>query len=239
MFLSKRRISVLVLTAVIASTMAAIAEEPTPNYAAFLSTPQWLGPKYLGGAEWENLEALVESLAASRERADDGQLQLYKLTTAVYDHLRSRRQDKDELYRDGLTEYRQKCPKSAFAPVVQAMHLNAMAWRARGNGYSSTVTDEGWALFKERNKEAWKVIQASKKDGARMPTWYEEAIDVGLDANIPSDELMEIFNEGIERFPGYEPIYYALIRQFAPVWGGSYEEADAFITTQVAAKTNV
>ena len=39
-------------------------------------------------------------------------------------------------------------------------------------------------------------------------------------------------------FPGYHSIYFSYARQFAPRWGGDYDTADAFITSQVGAKSN-
>ena len=71
-----------------------------------------------------------------------------------------------------------------------------------------------------------------------LPTWYEQAIKIGLDAGIERDQLNELFEEGIGRFPGYHAIYAAFVRQFVPRWGGNYADADAFVRAQVAAASN-
>jgi len=228
----------IALLMLVCGALAAVAEEGS-NPTAFLRTPEWLGPVWVEGSEWANLEEMVESLAVTQSRADDGQYQLYKVTNSVDAYFLRQGEDRDELILTRLADYKKQYPNSAFAAILPAMQLHAAAWRARGHGFASTITPEGDALWHERNKNAWKVIQASKKRGDRLPVWYEQAISIGLDSGASADDLATIFSEGIQRFPGYDPIYYAFIRQFAPRWGGSYEEADAFITSQVAAKTNV
>ncbi|MGH8184921.1 MAG: hypothetical protein ACREUC_00045, partial [Steroidobacteraceae bacterium] len=52
------------------------------------------------------------------------------------------------------------------------------------------------------------------------------------------EQVGALFMEGIKRFPGYHPLYFSYARRFSPRWGGNYVDADAFIESQVAAKTN-
>lgn len=215
----------------------AIAANDQSGRPAFMQEPQWLGQKHLGAREWGELDALVEKLAASGERAEDGRFQLYLLTTGIADRLETV-DGGDSDFEGKLQEYRKQVPDSAFAPILEAMQMHASAWQARGRGLSSTVTPEGWALFQERNAAAWDLILEAKQTSGRLPIWYQEAIAIGMDADIASNVLTAIFNEGIKRFPGYHSLYFTYARQFAPRWGGDYETADAFINAQVAAKTN-
>jgi hypothetical protein len=219
----------------IATTTPAVAADETPD---FMKTPQWLGQQYVGASDWDKLETLVESLAASGERADDGRFQLYLLTFSLRNWLELWDEDQDAGFQQKFVEYRTEKPGSAFAPILEAMQVHATAWRARGRGFSSSVTPEGWALFRERNKAAWKMIRAAKASSSRLPTWYEQAIAIGMDAGAADEQVAALFMEGIERFPGYHPLYFSYARQFSPRWGGNYADADAFIRSQVAAKTN-
>ena len=217
---------------------SAVAGTPAEDQAAYFKTPAWLGQQYVGHDEWTKLDALVDQLAASRERADDGRFQLYMLTSKIDEWLELWDEDQDANFRQKFEEYRTEIPNSAFEPILAAMQVHATAWRARGRGFSSSVTPEGWALFAERSELAWKMLIAAKSTSSRLPTWYEQSIAVGLDARVADTEVTALFNEGIRRFPGYHPLYFTYARQFSPRWGGSYEAADAFIRSQVSAKTN-
>jgi hypothetical protein len=205
--------------------------------AANEKLPRQRGLKYLQAGDWKQLDELVDSLAASGERAPNGQFQLHLVTSGI-DLLIDRMEESDESLQKRIAAYQRERPESAFAPILSAMQWHNAAWRARGDGYASDVTPEGWTLFRERNREAWHQILIARLRGDRLPTWYSEAIAIGLDAHIEREQLQQVFEQGIARFPGYHTIYFAFMRQFVPRWGGSYAESDAFIREQVAAGTN-
>jgi hypothetical protein len=202
------------------------------------ASPAGLGQRYLQDDDWAALDALVDKLAASGERADDGRFWLYKVSRAADEWFKALPDSYDDLLQEKFIAWQKAKPNSAYAPVLAAMQVHTAAWRARGYGYSSSVTPEGRALFRERNAKAWRMIQAAKPRSARLPAWYEEAISIGMDADIPAVQLTALFNEGLNRFPGYHPLYFNYARQFSPRWGGNYVDADAFIKSQVIAKTN-
>lgn len=216
------------------------AESPDPQSPLLpaYTTPEWLAQKYVGEAEWQKLDALIDGLVASSERHEDGRYRLYLVTTAVSDWLDAWDEEQDRLFQQRFDEYERDIPGSAFAPILRAMQLRTTAWRARGSGYASTVTPEGWKLFKQRISKAWEILQQSKARSSRVPTWYEQSIITGMDAGVPDAQVTALFNEGIRRFPGFHPLYFTYIRQFTPKWGGDYETARDFIEAQVAAKTN-
>jgi hypothetical protein len=213
-----------------------VIAEPV-EFPAFMKQPEWLGQQYLGTRKWTQLDALVEKLAASGERADDGRFQLYLLTRGITDRLEKLDPAEQDLAAK-FAEYRKQVPNSAFEPLLEAMEMHTSAWRARGWGFASSVTAEGWALFRQRNAAAWELILLAKEQSSRLPTWYELAISIGMDAGVADDVVTAIFDEGIKRFPGYYSLYFSYGRQFAPRWGGDYDTADAFISAQVAAKSN-
>jgi hypothetical protein len=213
---------------------AAPADPADPYY----TSPAGLGQRYLQDDDWAALDALVDKLAASGERADDGRFWLYKVSRGAHEWFGALNEDSDDALQEKFIAWQEQRPDSAYAPVLAAMQVHSTAWRARGGGFSSSVTPEGWALFRERNAKAWKMIQAAKPKSSRLPTWYEEAISIGMDADVPSAQITALFNEGIDHFPGYHPLYFNYARQYSPRWGGDYAEADAFIKSQVVAKTN-
>jgi hypothetical protein len=214
------------------------ADQAEPPLWLDENSPQVVAPAQVRNSHWQQLDELIDGLAASRDRDRDGQFKLYLATHAIYNYLEANVDPRRISYDDSFGEYGRARPQSAFAPILAAMQLQAAAWRARGHGYASTVTREGWQLFRERNHDAYRLIRASKQRSAKLPTWYEQAIWIGMDANAPDEELAAIFKEGVERFPGYHPLYFAYARRLSLRWGGTYETADAFIRSQVAAQTN-
>jgi hypothetical protein len=208
------------------------------QWAAYRQSPEWLGPEYLSSDQFAKLDALAEQVATSGALAEDGRPQLYKLRKAISSYFETVPDSFDWLWPGKFGEWRRQLPDSTLVGIAEAMQVHALAWRARGHGFASSVTPEGWALFAERNERAWQLIMAAKPSSSRLALWYEEAIDIGLDADRKPAEVMALFNEGIKRFPDYFPLYFSFARQFSPRWGGNYQVADAFIRAQVTAKTN-
>lgn len=213
-------------------------QEVRAKAAATMQRPQYASQTYLRDGDWKRLEELVDSLSTSRKRAPDGRYELANFAWGVSAVFRHPGDISDGQMQERLKAYQEQFPQSALAAILPAMQLHAAAWRARGGGYASSVTDRGWALFRERTLLAWDKISAVRSRGDRLPLWYEEAINIGIDAGIDANVLKALFDEGIRRFPGYHPIYRAYSRQLAPRWGGDYRDADEFVRHQVAAETN-
>lgn len=202
---------------------------------AFRESPRQRALQYVNDHAWKELDSLIDSLAASGKRTPDGDFELQSATSAIAGSFNYRDQAKDRALLESAAAYRRAHPESAFAPLLPAMQLRGAAWRARGGGYSSSVPKEGWRLFSERSREAWQKIMAARARSERLPTWYEQAIQIGVDAAVDERELEALFEEGILRHPEFYPIRAAMARRFSPRWGGNYAAADAFVRTQAAA----
>ena len=201
-------------------------------------SPEFLGPELLSTTEFKRLQSIVDGYVKSDSRGDDGRHSLFLMTSSMSHWFESLDEEWDSHMSGRWTDWEKYSPGSTLQPLCAAMHLQAAAWRARGRGFSSSVTAEGRQLFAERSQQAWKLLMANKDRSSSLPTWYELAINVGDDAGIPAETLEGLFNEGIRRHPGYHPIYFRYVRQFSPRWGGDWKTADAFIVDQSKAKTN-
>jgi hypothetical protein len=216
----------------------AVPEAAPPETPAFFKEPSWLGQDYFNKDSFAKLDALVADYVKSGTRTDDGRFALYMLTSSLEEWFGLWTAEQDGSTAQKLDAWNKENPGSAMQPIVAAMQMHRTAWRVRGGGYSSTVTEEGWRLFRERDRRAWQILMDHKKESSVIPTWYELAISIGGEIDISDDELRKLFDEGIRRHPGYHPIYFTFARQFTPRWGGNYADADAFILEQTKAKTN-
>jgi hypothetical protein len=188
---------------------------------------------YLSIGAYGKIDKQVDRYVATRARNIDGRPKLFLLEWDF------EKQPSLAGVQQNLEEWRQQFPDSAYRPIIESMVMHDSAWRARGTGFSSTVTPEGWRLFHERSKSAWQILMDRRETSSPIPSWYSRAILTGMDAGIDPDEIRELFDEGIARHPGYLPIYFSYMRDLTPRWGGSFQAADQFIREQVSASTNV
>jgi len=243
-----RNLKTVIASAILATT--ATAQVPPPGApvpspansntesASFSQGPRWLGQRYLSGGDYRELDDLVADLVKKKARNDDGRFELSMMEEGIEEFIDLFRSSGDAFMTSRLESWQSDFPDSAYRPIVAAINLNSAALHARGHGFSSTVTDEGWKLFHERSRRAWIILMDSKKASSSIPSWYSNAISIGFSAEVSGAELRELFDEGITRHPGYSPIYFAYLQEFAPRWGGTFAAADKFIREQVAAKTN-
>lgn len=220
------------------SPIPQVGPSPIPQARLWSQSPSYLVPFYFSEERFADLEALIERYATAGEHNEDGRFYLYEGTTVLQNYLEQFAVISDPKTDEHFQHWRQKLPRSAFEPIAEAIYISAAAWHARGNGFASSVTPEGWKLFHERSEQAWRKIIEAKPGSAHLPCWYEQAIALGFDANASEGVLKQLLDEGLKRFPGYHPIYFSYMRRFAQRWGGSYQAADAFIRAQVVAKTN-
>ena len=109
----------------------------------------------------------------------------------------------------------------------------ALAWEARGGGYASEVSPEGWKIFKERLDRASRALADGESAGRQSPVWYWIAISIAGSRGDPAPILDRMCDEGAASFPHFLPIYYTRLNFLLPQWGGSYDRVDAFVRRSV------
>jgi parallel beta-helix repeat protein len=189
--------------------------------------------------EFADLEAVARRLRKDENRYLSGEWQLHRF----YQYLERGwgnvlHKDKEE-YLAALADWRREFPKSVTQRVVLAhAHVN-WAWDARGGGWASTVTPEGWKGFREHLAQAWDVLSEAEKLNEKDPELYAVWVTVAMgqgkdDINVaqavvsalmrsgrPTPELHKISQRAMAAHPCYYPTYYSTVTALLPRWGGS------------------
>lgn len=132
-----------------------------------------------------------------------------------------------------IQELKKAHPGKAFIALAEASYWNAYAWDARGGGYASTVTPDGWQLFHERLGKAEQVLLDSKAYASALPPWYDDMLAVQTTLDRSPEQKMRTFLEGAKRFKTYYPLYFTMLNFLTPKWGGSWEQVDKFVAWSV------
>lgn len=183
---------------------------------------------------YEMLDTLIDRWAKPEERFDDGRMHLTAVNKGLEVSVTGRRTAEDwERELAKVSEWRQQNPASTAVDIVEAALLQSWAWSARGNGYSGTVTPEGWKLFGERMQRAEDVLFRSKDRSSNNPLWFYEYMEVALQLRWEPAEFRALYDAAISRFPQFHQLYFSMIRSLEPRWGGSIEAVDAYIAEVV------
>lgn len=134
---------------------------------------------------------------------------------------------------EAIKQWREKYPRSSAAAAAEAMYWRLYAWHARGKGFASTVTKEGWQLFYERLQKAERVLQQSNDYGVANPLWYYEYLELALASGWPLSDYRKLFEEATAKAPTFYPHYFAMATRLLPKWGGNYDLIDQFAAQSV------
>lgn len=105
-------------------------------------------------------------------------------------------------------------------------HINN-AWKARGRGVASTVTDQGWKDFAKELTAASDCLQAAYK---LQPTYPEAPTDMITVCKGQSDApgARQWFDRAVQGQLDYDPAYLNYLDTILPRWLGSHEQMLAF-----------
>ena len=131
-----------------------------------------------------------------------------------------------------LKEWATAKPDSLTAPVALAQCYVLFAWRARGEDYAKTVSQENWKLFYERLHEAYVVLAAAADRRQQLcPAWYSVMQQIALGQGWPRETYDKLFAEAVK----YEPTWYEYYRQrviyLLPQWHGEPGELADYLNS--------
>ena len=132
-----------------------------------------------------------------------------------------------------LEQWARSSPASPTPRIALAQTYLRFAWKARGHGYSSTVTPEGWALFQERVKSARSTLEQSAALAENSPHWYLQMLGVALDQQWDRAAFDALAERALAHEPGYHYFALAESNYLLPKWYGKLGDTERY-AAQVA-----
>lgn len=134
-----------------------------------------------------------------------------------------------------LREWRKQNPKSITAHVGLAFSFIDYAWKARGNGYANTVSEEGWKLFSERLTEAESVLYQAMSLPEKCPHLYVGLLLLARETGWDLQSYNQLFSEAVKVEPTYFYYHRMKASYLLPRWHGQPGDwerfADSVVTT--------
>lgn len=131
----------------------------------------------------------------------------------------------DNRYPEWL-EYAKSAPVAGwFKSNLQGEVEYAAAWKARGSGWASEVTPEGWKEFRKHMELSADNFREAMKQRPRDPFAPWQLFSLSVAHRDPKDPMpKDWFEKTIAIRFDYEPAYGEAIRYLQPRWGGSHQE---------------
>lgn len=224
-----RRVAATVLGLLLfaVGTPAAVPDlKPGDGPEAFDQVAFWTMHR-LSAGEYGIVDEAIGKYGDPKLRALDGRAMLTGIDIAI-DRFATRHALNPETLPE-IQELRKQSPNSIALALIEVSIWRAAAWSARGPGYSSSVSDEGWKLFKERLQKADAVLTSCRPFASKSALWYTIYLDNALELGKPASDRDDVFREGVARFPDYHPLYFAYLRAHLRQWSGSEQQPFAVV----------
>jgi hypothetical protein len=131
-------------------------------------------------------------------------------------------------YLDKFAKWINQNPSSITARIAYAGALVEYAWKARGGGYASEVTEDGWRLFKERIAKAEQILNEAKTISEKCPHWYTVMSHIATAQGWDIERYNKLFKEAISIEPLYEETYLTKASYLMPRWHGRKGDVEKF-----------
>jgi hypothetical protein len=120
-------------------------------------------------------------------------------------------------------------PESITPRVALAQAYLRFAWKARGRGYSNTVTQDGWKLFSERIEQAKQTLEQAETVAAKDAQWYRAMQTVALAQGWQREQADNLLQKAAELEPDYFYVYAAHANYLLPKWYGKPGDTETFV----------
>lgn len=119
-------------------------------------------------------------------------------------------------------------PKSVTPRIFLSKMYVDYAWKSRGGGWASSVTEEGWKGFQENLAKAAVELKEAEALNPNDPVLYEMEVLVGRGMNASRSAIEEIDVKARKIAPPHLGYYYERMICLLPRWGGAKGDVEAF-----------
>lgn len=190
--------------------------------------------------KFDDLENLAKRLRVSKARFPEGHWQLMYFYRSLLKPpkgpiVQPIRKWKWDRHFALLEKWQKTYPDSVTSKVVTAKAWVEYGWEARGGGFASTVTEEGWKLLRERIKQAVSQIDTISPNPLEdCPERFNTLLELGKAEGMSRDKFMALFKAAVVFEPQYHSFYATTASYLSSRWHGDgndwldfIEKADA------------
>jgi hypothetical protein len=208
------------------TNMELLKQIPCPDSELFFHDGQALVQSAFNAREFTKLDALYSQWCSGKDRFPDGRWKLSQYEAALYQNFSAWNTWTKDL--DVIKSWQKSLPNSAAALFSEAVYWHAYAWKARGAGYASTISKEGWELFRERLSKAESALALAQVATSECAAPYALRLSVLTELGAREERLTSLYAEATRKYPEYHGIYFAMARHYEPKWGGSTAQYESF-----------
>lgn len=184
--------------------------------------------KMLYQEKFDDLEKMAQDLRNSKAKFPEGVWKLIYFYEGIEEPL-EKTPDNWERFIAKFDKWLQKNPNSVTARVAAGQAWVNYGADARGAGYASSVSEEGWRLFKERLGKAYALLaKKPARPEEDCPGRYHMLLVIANAQGWSRPQYEALFHEAIKFEPAYHPYYLNKADYLRSQWHGEEGEWQRF-----------
>ena len=190
--------------------------------------------------DFQGLEEVATAYRAGSERTSAGMWKIRKFYGGIEDTVPKKDPDHENWSAaiEIIDEWLAAHPDSPTPYIAKAHILMHRAWAYRGTGYASTVEPGDAIQLKLHAAHSKGVLMQSKRIASQDPEYYSILASIDLALGSGEREYRKSLDEGLDRYPQYDELYFRGARFYSPKWYGSEEALAAFAAEAVERTKN-
>jgi hypothetical protein len=121
---------------------------------------------------------------------------------------------------DPLNAWLKQNSNSRLGRICRARDLISDGWAARGKGFASTVTPEGWQVFNAKIEEAAEILHTFRDEPSIPGQAYALMFTIARAQSWPDEEIEYYVARLFKEHPRYLAAHTARMEALLPRWGG-------------------
>jgi len=182
--------------------------------------------------DYNTLETLARTWRRGNERFLDGHWKIQAFYDAISESDVSDEAEWKAVL-DRLETWKTERLDDVTPYILKASLYEDLAWKARGGGFSHTVTDEGWRLFSERLELARNELEAIREQRFVCPQWHLAMLSIALGQGWSREHYDALYEEAMTNKPEYHFYSCNKAKYLQEKWYGKPGEWAAFAKSLV------
>lgn len=184
--------------------------------------------------KFDELEKLAREFRRTKAKLPDGTWKLLFFYEG-FSAPKNKSSDGWKRFIDKFDKWLKKYPGSVTARNAAAYAWMEYGWDARGGGYASSVSDEGWRLLNERLKKSYSLLEKKPaRPSDDCPERYNLLLGLATAQGWARPQYEALFHEAITFEPTYLAYYLEKAGYLEPKWHGEEGEWQKFARDAVS-----
>lgn len=179
--------------------------------------------------DFDRIEQMAVQYRKDKTRFSDNGNKVYWLYAGIGNGFGNITSENEVPTLDILKRWEEKYPQSVAQKIMKINAYMDIAWKYRGTGFASSISEEGVKKFKKYISDAYFIGKDAAELAEKDPELYATLITVSMAADAPESVLRKYLDAGREIHPTYMNLYRNMLVSLLPKWGGAPGEAEDFI----------